>query len=77
MDSRGELVKMYFQLGFPYKIILRFLKGLYGVALSLRTLKRLLQKMGLQRRGVRSSFELVADCMEVRSRLGNLKSNSL
>ena len=74
MDSCGELVKMYFQLGFPYKIILRFLKGLHGVALSLRTLKRLLQKMGLQRRGVRSS---VAHCMEVRSRLGNLKSNSL
>jgi hypothetical protein len=66
MDANGQLVRVYFELGYSYRVILRFLKSLHGVSLSLRTLKRLLHKMGLKRRGVTSDVQAVADCMEVR-----------
>ena len=44
------LVRLYFEAGYSYKRILRFLASLHDVSISLRTLKRLLHWMGLKRR---------------------------
>ena len=60
-----ELVKLYFEAGYSYNIILRFLDGLHGIYLSLRTLKRLLNQMGLKRRGVSTNLVLASDCIKV------------
>ena len=44
------LVRLYFEAGYSYKRILRFLASLHDVSISMRTLKRLLHRMGLKRR---------------------------
>ena len=43
-------MRLYFEAGYSYKRILRFLASLHDVSISLRTLKRLLHRMGLKRR---------------------------
>ena len=65
MDFQLQLVRMYFEAGFSYSVILRFLKGLHGMTLSLRTLKRLLRKMGLKRRGISTNIVLAEDFIQV------------
>ena len=60
-----ELVRLYFKAGYSYSLILRFLDGLHSIALSLRTLKRLLRRMGLRRHGSNSDVRLVAGCIQV------------
>ena len=42
---RRRLVKAYFDAGYTYSLILCFLAGIHGIIISLRTLKRLLQRM--------------------------------
>lgn len=65
MDCK-DLVRMYFEAGFSYVVILRFMKTLHSITLSLRTLKRLLSKMGLRRRNLTTDLKTVADHIEVR-----------
>ena len=50
-NDRDSIIKSYFLLGFQYCEILAFLSSLHGIQLSLRQLKRVLRRMGLQRRG--------------------------
>ena len=59
------LVRAYFEAGYAYSLILRFLESLHSITLSLRTLKRLLRQMGLRRRGSVRDFGHVSKCIEV------------
>ncbi len=51
MDDPNGLLRLYFEDGYSYQLILLFLAYLHGVCMSMRTLKRRLHKMGLKRRG--------------------------
>ena len=74
MDRQKErLVKLYFEAGYTYSLILEFLANLHGIHLSLRTLKRLLRRYGLKRRGPNSDLNLVVDCIEV----GNIDKKAI
>jgi len=64
------LIRAYFEAGYAYSLILRFLKGLHGITISLRTLKRLLRKMGLRRRGLVHDFVHVSESIQVQVELG-------
>ena len=48
---REELVKSYFDAGYTCNLILCFLAGVHGIVISLRTLKHVLQRINLRRRG--------------------------
>ena len=63
--SCRQLLISYFDAGYTYEVILKFLHHLHGIKLSLRTLKRLLSKMGLRRRGHNNDLGFVSQCMEV------------
>ena len=56
--SLEEIVFVYFHEGYSYKLILCFLAGVHGIMTSLRTLKRVLRKLGLRRRGCSSRTDL-------------------
>ena len=43
-------MRRYFEEGYPYKTILRFLRSLHGLTISMRTLKRVLKHLKLRRR---------------------------
>ena len=58
---------LYFEAGYHYRLILRFLAVLHDIHMSIRTLKRLLRKMGLKRRGAGSDVRLVIDAIQVAS----------
>ena len=51
-NNRDACIIQYFSLGFGYAEILGFLSFVHGINLSLRQLKRILQKNGLKRRKV-------------------------
>ena len=53
--SVEEVVSVYFHEGYSYRLILCFLAGVHGI---LRTLKRVLRKLGLRRRGHYSRTDL-------------------
>ena len=55
-DDARSLVRLYFEAGYSYNLILCFLASLHGIIVSLRTLKRTLHKMGLRRRGVQTDI---------------------
>ena len=55
-DDARSLVRLYFEAGYSYNLILCFLASLHGIVVSLRTLKRTLHKMGLRRRGVQTDI---------------------
>ncbi len=65
MELKERLVRLYFEAGYSYSLILKFLANLHGICLSLRTFKRLLRRYGLRRRGCNSDLNLVMDCIEV------------
>ena len=48
---RQRLEKAYFDAGYTYNLFLCFLAGVHCTIISLRTLKHLLQRMTLHRRG--------------------------
>ena len=48
---REKLIKSYFDAGYTYNLILCFLTGVHGIVISLRTLKRVLRRINLRRRG--------------------------
>ena len=65
--SSSELVKMYFEEGYTYKLILCFLSGLHGIIISLSTPKRMLKKQNLRRRRPLSRRRLIraGECLLV------------
>ena len=64
--GRDRLIRYYFQLGYSYRLILCFLIALHGVCISLRTLKRILMRLDLRRRGRYTSLSRVSRCLLVR-----------
>ena len=64
--GRDRLIRYYFQLGYSYRLILCFLIALHGVCISLRTLKRILMRLNLRRRGRYTSLSRVSRCLLVR-----------
>ena len=45
-SCRDELIWKYFHLGYEYKLIVCFLYYVEGISISLRQLKRILQRLG-------------------------------
>ena len=64
-EESRRLVKLYFEAGYSYGLILCFLAGLHEISISLRTLKRLLRQMGLRRRGVPTDIARAFQCIRV------------
>ena len=65
---REQLVKSYFNAGYTYNLILCFLAGVHGIIVSLRTLKRILRRLNLRRRGTGANMinlRIAARCMMV------------
>jgi len=60
-----RIVKRYFSLGYSNHLILCLLAALHGICVSLSTLKRVLQRHNLRRRGVYSSLRDVGECLLV------------
>ena len=68
--SRDELIRIYFQDGFSNQLILCFLVlqcGIIYTGISLSTLKRVLRRRNLKRRGSYSSLGHVGNCLLVRT----------
>lgn len=57
--EREDLIEQYFHMGLGYSEIVQFLGLLHGCVLSIRQLKRILQRRGLGRRRNRSEIEEV------------------
>ena len=57
--NRDELIETYFHLGLQQIEIVAFLTLAHCITISLRQLKRVLQRKGLRRRGANSSLDLV------------------
>ena len=57
--NRDELIERYFHLGLQHVEIVAFLTLVHGINISLRQLKRILQRKGLRRRGANSNLGLV------------------
>ena len=49
-SEEKDIIQYYFHRGFTYEVILDFLQTHHGISISLRTLKRKLDKYGLKRR---------------------------
>ena len=49
-SKEEDIIKHYFHRGFTYEVIVDFLQKHHGITISLRTLKRRLDKCGLKRR---------------------------
>ena len=62
-SGRDALVRMYFKQGYSYKNIVLMLTTLHGVRISLRTLKRILNRLKLKKR-VAISEELTRSVIE-------------
>lgn len=57
---RNQLITHYFHLGYKYSEIIGFMFCVHGISLSLRNLKRILRKLGLQRNNVEFPlFEII------------------
>ncbi|CAB4042456.1 Hypothetical predicted protein, partial [Paramuricea clavata] len=73
VDTEKEIIQHYFHRGFPYDVILDFLSK-HGISISLRTLKRRLQKYGLRKRNSDVDEETVRNL--VRSEMANAGEQS-
>ena len=63
-SCRDELIWKYFHLGYEYKLIVCFLYYVEGISISLRQLKRILQRLGLRRHSVISGVSVgIADAL--------------
>ena len=63
--KRDEAISFLFQEGYPYKLILCFLVAVFGVCVSLSTLKRSLRRQRLRRGRVRQNIRHVGRCLLV------------
>ena len=63
--SRDEIIRMLFHEGYSYNLIISFLVAVFGICISIRTLKRSLRRQGLKRRGVDSDLRTVGQCLMV------------
>ena len=54
VDKEEVLIRYYFQRGFPYSVILLFLKKYHALEMSLRTFHNRLREYGLRRRNTES-----------------------
>ena len=63
---RDDLLLHYFGGGHKYRIILRFLRNVHNIRLSMRQLKRLLRRLGLRRRRPRTAENLRLVCRLIR-----------
>ena len=61
MDLRTALIRHYFNLGLKYKDIVHVLFNTHGLRLSLRQLKRILEKISLHRRKGETDIMYVVD----------------
>ena len=59
-----ELIVKYFYLGLTATEIILFLGNIHGISLSLRQLRRVLYRLGCNRRLNRSSVDEVCDAVE-------------
>ena len=66
--NRERLIEHYFNLGLSYTEILCFLVAVHGIHISLRQLKRILQQLGLRRRGNLDSINEVITNVEAELR---------
>ena len=64
MSQLEELIFKYFDDGFRYKEILKFLEFVYGYSLSLSSLKRILRKNNKRRRALTCSQQELFDAVE-------------
>ena len=64
-DGNDVRQSFYFDAGYTYHLILCFLAGIHGIIMSIRTLKRLLRRMNLRRRGLHNSHRTVCQCIMV------------
>ena len=55
--SRDEIIRGLFLEGYHYQLILCFLVAVYGIFMSLRTLKHSLKRQNLKRRGEYSNLQ--------------------
>ena len=62
--NQERLIEHYFNLGLSYTEILCFLVAVHGIHISLRQLKRILQQLGLRRRGNLDSINEVITNVE-------------
>ena len=63
--TRDEIIRILFEQGFQYGLILCFLVSVYGICISLSTLKRCLKRQHLKRRGKYSDLQHVGRCVMV------------
>ena len=56
--SRDDLIRQYFRGGHKYRTILQFLRAIHGITLSMRQLKRVLNRLGLRRRSPMTARKL-------------------
>lgn len=66
--SRDEVIKTYFNLGFKAQEIVLFLVSVHGIRISLRHLKRILQRLGCRRRRFQSNLDEVVGVVEAELR---------
>ena len=76
--TRDEAICFLFSEGYPYELIRCFLATMFGVCISLSTLKRSLRRLNMRRRGVRYRIWQVARCLlvsleSVYTLVGNVK----
>ena len=63
--SRDEIIRMLFREGYPYQLILCFLVAIFGIIISLRTLKLSLRRQHLRRRHVDTDLQAAGRCLMV------------
>ena len=61
--TRDEIIRILYEQGFQYGLILCFLVSVYGICISLSTLKRCLKRQHLKRRGNYSDLQHVGRCV--------------
>ena len=60
-----DIIQCYFNRGFTYEVILHFLQKYHGLSISLRTLKRKLNKFGFKRRNNTIDDETIRNLVKI------------
>ena len=60
-----DIIQRYFNRGFTYEVILHFLQKHHGLSMSLRSLKRKLNKFGLKRRNNTIDDETIRNLVKI------------
>ena len=64
LDEKN-IIQCYFNCGFTYEVILHFLQKHHGLSISLRTLKRKLNKFGFKRRNNTIDDETIRNLVKI------------